>query len=112
MIASEQLSLLKTFIVGGALLATTQYVGNNVNNPALAAIIGFLPISIMVGILIRGHENKLQYFNSSFRVCVGTMVSYVVALFLFRMSWFQDNATIVIATLIWGVVQTANYMLG
>ena len=99
----------KMFLIGGSLLALAEYIANQIQNPSLAAIVSFLPISLITCYFIIGRDNMVEYHKSSLRVCVGTLIIYG----LFHpilLHWTMNRHIIItIALGMWIVVQYTSY---
>jgi uncharacterized membrane protein (GlpM family) len=99
------------FVFGGILFTLIHYIANILDNTALAAIVAFLPISILTGYIIIGHDRLLKYYKSAFSVCLGTVISYIGLFALFYSGIFSDNVLIFLTMLLWGIIQWYIYKI-
>ena len=99
------------FLIGGALLALAEYIANHLRNPSLAAIVSFLPISLITCYFVIGRSNMISYQMASIRVCVGTLFVYTMVQPLLRYTSVNRHIIVSLAILLWIAIQYASYQL-
>jgi len=67
------------FILGGIFLATIYYIANIINNPALAAILGALPFTLLSCFVIKDSKILKSYCK---HMCVIMMITFSTLLLL------------------------------
>lgn len=58
--------LLATFIIGGTLLASVKFISQNMNNPALAAVVGGFPVGVLTMYLVASDQSRSYAKNYIF----------------------------------------------
>lgn len=72
------IELLYTFILGGTFVSLVYYLANTINNPALAALLGFTPFAIFCCYIMRTRNILKSYMKYGF--CVGSITILMVLL--------------------------------
>ena len=57
------IELLYTFILGGTFISTIYYLANTINNPVIAALLGFVPLNLCCCYIMRDRLTLKNYLN-------------------------------------------------
>lgn len=106
---TQSVRTIRMFVIGGTLLALAEYIANHLQNPSLAAIASFLPISLITCYFVIGRNNMITYQMASIWVCVGTLFVYTVAHQIMRNTDINRHILITMAIGLWAAIQYASY---
>ena len=107
----QAMRTMRMFLIGGSLLALAEYIANRLRNPSLAAVVSFLPISLITCYFVIGRDNMISYQMASIRVCMGTFFVYAMVQPLLRYTNVNRHIIVTSAILLWIAIQYAGYRL-
>ena len=107
--------LLFTFLVGGTIITGVYYLSMVLQQPALAAILGAVPISLICCYFLTNKKNLNCYANNSMIVLMITVFCLGILTFLLKLSEsqsYQSILLIITVTLaIWLLLQWCQYRI-
>ena len=100
-----------TFLFGGTVMSGVQYLANNLQNTALAAILALTPLGFLCGYLIKSKKLLKSYIiNLAFVMAITVLVAILIYCMII---FFKELSTYIILTvgiILWGILQYVKYI--
>lgn len=103
-------SLLVPFLIGGTTIAVVKYVASTLNNPALAAIFGGIPVGL-VSIFFVANSESISYSINYFYVTMILGASILTFYALHTYTSLSKNVVLVIALATWLALAGGRYVI-
>ena len=106
---SELKGLIIPFLLGGATIAGVKYMAAHLNNPALAAILGGLPVGLL-SIYVITSQNSVEYAHNYFYVTL-ILATAILSFYIIHIHTKLDkNIVLLISIVIWAVLVITRYL--
>lgn len=101
--------MLRYFLLGGSIFTAIHYFANIVKDPAAAAIIALLPISLFSGFLIDDRKMLEKYSWNLVVIALTTLFSLVLLWLFITRTTFDKNYVILSVLIVWFILQWLIY---
>ena len=100
-------TLLSIFMIGGTVFAGVYYLSTVVKNPALGALLGAAPLSILCIYVLTTKNVARCYVQNIIIVMILTVLSLLVLYYLLH--YYSPVIAVTIALLLWTILQKIKY---
>ena len=100
-------TLLSIFMLGGTIFTGVYYLSTIVKNPALAALLGAVPISLLCIYILTNKKIAQCYVRNIMVILFLTIIVFGILLFLFP--YFSPLIAVTIALFLWVLLQAGKY---
>ena len=103
--------MLYNFLIGGFIFSLIEYIVNQLNDPAMAAVVSMIPIGFLSAFLITRREIMLEYTKNIFFVVCVTL--FVTGIFYLSLKYIKVNKRIILISILglWIILQFLNYRI-
>ena len=99
-----------TFLFGGTVMSGVQYLANNLQNTALAAILALTPLGFLCGYLIHSRILLQKYvMNLAFVMAITVVVAIIIYYLLLKFKNLSSYIILTAGIIVWGVFQYIKY---
>ena len=97
------------FVLGGAIIASAYYFATVVKDPALAAILGAFPLTILCCYIIRDRTLLREYARNMLSVLGLTFLLFIVMIALIGYTTIHPVIIVSVVLVLWLIVQWLRY---
>ena len=103
--------MLYNFLIGGFIFTLIEYIVNQLNDPAMAAVVSMIPIGFLSAFLITRREIMVEYTKNIFFVVCVTL--FVTGIFYLSLKYIKVNKRIILISILvlWILLQILNYRI-
>jgi hypothetical protein len=103
------MGILGSFLIGGGIFAGIDYLVHTVNDPALAAILALVPISLMASFIIKTRGGLLTYSASLIKVAIITLICIALLFFSVKNTNLNRYLIISLILILWLLLNAVLY---
>ena len=103
------MGILTSFLIGGGIFAGIDYLVHTMNDPALAAILALVPISLMASFIIKTRGGLLTYSASLIKVAIITLICIALLFFSVKNTSLNRYVIISLILILWLLLNAALY---
>jgi hypothetical protein len=107
---SESKTLIIPFLLGGTIISSVKFAATNLNNPALSAIIGGLPIGLL-SIYFLSSEKSIDYAQNYFYVTLALSSAIIIFYSIHVHTNLHKNSVLLIAIFAWIILVLIRYKI-
>ena len=103
--------MLYNFLIGGFIFSLIEYIVNQLNDPAMAAVVSMIPIGFLSAFLITRREIMVEYTKNIFFVVCVTL--FVTGIFYLSLKYIKVNKRVILISILalWILLQILNYRI-
>ena len=103
--------MLYNFLIGGFIFTLIEYIVNQLNDPAMAAVVSMIPIGFLSAFLITRREIMVEYTKNIFFVVCVTL--FVTGIFYLSLKYIKVNKRMILISILglWILLQILNYRI-
>lgn len=102
--------LIFPFLFGGVVLSGVKYSSAHIKNPAIAAVIGGIPLGL-ISIFLIADDKSFKYAHNYFFVTLSLLTAIAIFYTLHAYTNLKKNIALVISLSIWAILIAIRYLL-
>ena len=103
-------TLIFTFLLGGIMFSGVYYLSTIIKNPALAAVLSLIPLSILCGFSLPNKKTFSIYIQNVLVVATLSLIIMFISFIINKYTNINYIFVIIISLVLWTIIQYSKYL--
>ena len=108
-LGNEKLNYLATFLFGGLFVTLIYFIVTKLNDPVLAAIIGFFPLGLLCCFVMPTEKKLEKYMYNGLYVCFFTLLVILLGYIILIKTEYYPLGILVFIIILWFIIKYIYY---